>query len=142
MPTHTSHEDAQGNDGRCAKSAGEDADKDTHDTAEDCAQCPTGQLTFGQDGRPFCQPCPAGSRSALNETTGAVEACIPCVPGYFQQAAGNTTCAACGEGQHQNNFGKPYCLPCIPGTFTDRTGQEACVACGRNTFSAEPQAMY
>ncbi len=117
-----------------------DTDQDKHDAADDCVACPTGQLTDGETGLPFCSPCPAGSKTVHNETTGAALACTSCLAGYFQPLAGNATCIACPAGQYQEAEGKPFCLPCIPGRANNLEGQKECEICPVHTFSGKPEA--
>ena len=91
--------------------------------ATECGQCATGTSTPITNAISVsqCTPCDAGRFSGLGT------ACLPCLPGQYGTATGQTSCLQCPAGKYQLSNSQTACLACPPGKHSNSTG--ANVAC-------------
>lgn len=107
-----------------------------------CSHCPLGTFSSAV-GSTACSICPSGSFAQVYGSS----ACARCPssgmwtpPGAQTSLAcgacppGSANCTACVPGQYQNQAGQAVCLQCGPGTFSDMRGAVSCQECPLYTF--------
>ena len=101
-------------------------------SADDCLACAAG--AFCPVGSINETPCAPGTHNAEPEQS----TCVNCVPGTYQDLAGNTTCKLCESG-HYCAEGSAAPLPCPGGRRMDpslpfMTSADDCVVCAAGVF--------
>lgn len=74
-----------------------------------------------------CAICPPGLASLKSEAT---RVCVPCLPGFYQNAFRASSCSPCEPGLISSEPGAVQCKPCSLGRFANRSGMSSCQRCG------------
>ena len=98
-----------------------------------CTLCPRGSYSSAQGASQPCTLCPGGTSSA--DTGGLSQAvCQPCAAGTYSALAsgGGQVCMACAAGTFSSAVGansSAACQACAAGTFSAAPGSTSCTAC-------------
>jgi hypothetical protein len=97
------------------------------DGSDQCLPCPLHTDTAEKSGSISCG-CVLGYANSFK----AIDDCLPCLPGYFQDKRGEN-CQACPAGTYSMMPGGSSCMTCFPGSFTPSSGLSTCKLCPINT---------
>ncbi len=95
-----------------------------------CMDCPNGwarntRPTAGGDGTvPWCEPCTAGRRSALDDNGTPV--CSTCPHGFAQPLNATTACDQCSPGRFAARSGQAECATCPIGFVQENSAATNC----------------
>jgi hypothetical protein len=104
----------------------------TFGSGDKCEKCMQGQFRAAGDPDPLsCDICPPGSHSSEKGMTN----CMPCSPGTFNNAYGQSKCKVCKLGKYSLEPNATTCKFCSKGSGTARNGSSFCTECPKGKYS-------